>query len=571
MEQGSLLPSQDLKSGAGTDQAFALDYPETELVFGLVYAVGTDYKPVLDFLKDQIKLGGYAVSELHISDWFPESAERLGLPLEVAAEPEIARIVSNIEAGNKIRSATERPDVFALLAAAKISSARSVDANDNPIAQNRTAHLLASLKRPEEVESLRKIYGPGFFLIGIFSDEAERITYLTDRKGLDLPDATKLVDRDQREKEVASGQRTRDTFELADVFVELANRQYEQGLRRFLKLVFGDPNSTPTGDEHSMFLAYAASLRSGDLARQVGAALACAEGDVIALGCNDVPAPGGGLYSYDDGELDQRDYRLKKDHNDARKEEIIDDVIRAFQKEFLPKSNEEDLLEKARPILRKTLVAEVTEYGRSVHAEMDALIAAGRNGVSFRNATLYTTTFPCHTCTRHIIAAGVKRVVYIEPYPKSLAPKLHEDAIRLIRYAEDKDFRIPFEPFVGIGPRRFFDLFSLKLSSGNVIERKIDGKMVDWDYRRDARPRVPMPPTSYLEREELIQKTLNAVFIEAKRKIEDDATTTRTASEERSGVLEPTGADSYTARKLAKVEDRGASRADVRASGEPPR
>ena len=33
--------------------------------------------------------------------------------------------------------------------------------------------------------------------------------------------------------------------------------------------------------------------------------------------------------------------------------------------------------------------------------------------------------------------------------------------------------RRPFEPFVGIGPRRFFDLFSLKLSAGYRVERKV--------------------------------------------------------------------------------------------------
>src|SRR5439155_1666509 len=152
------------------------------------------------------------------------------------------------------------------------------------------------------------------------------------------------------------------------------------------------------------------------------------------------------------------------------------------------------------------------EFGRSVHAEMDAIIAAGRTGVSFRDATLYTTTFPCHTCTRHIIDAGVKRVLYIEPYPKSLAKELHDDAIRLSRVAPSGDKRSPFEPFLGIGPRRFFDLFSLKLSSGYAIERKQDGSKVDWNLRTDAKPRVPMPPTSYLEREQLISRTLVSVF-----------------------------------------------------------
>jgi deoxycytidylate deaminase len=552
--QSSLLPASN-GAAADRDTRFVLDYPEAELVFGLVFAVGTDYKPVLSYLEDHIKLSGYAAHSLRISDWFGESAERLGLHHELPEAPEYDRIATRIDAGNKIRAKTNRADIFALIAASKIYSTRELDVDKNPVAHKRRAHILVSLKRPEEVESLRKIYGPGFFLIGIFADEGERIEFLTNRKGLERKKAENLIDIDQKQTAEEYGQRTRNTFQMADLFVGVANKGYEKGLQRFLRLVFGDPFTTPSRDEHSMFLAYAASLRSGDLARQVGAALACAAGDVISLGCNDVPAPGGGLYCADDGEDDARDHKRKKDSNDARKEEIIDDIILAFSKKFLPDRNPEEILKEARPILSETLVSDVTEFGRAVHAEMDALTAAGRNGVSFRNATLYTTTFPCHTCTRHIIAAGVKRVVYIEPYPKSLAKELHSDAIRISGEEAKDDRRIPFEPFLGIGPRRFFDLFSLKLSSGYVIERKSNGKMVEWEQRRDSKPRVPMSPTSYLEREQLIQTTLNSVF-SIRRDEQRDAKTTSIAGQERGRVLDAPGGDGPPGRKVARMEDR---------------
>jgi hypothetical protein len=133
--------------------------------------------------------------------------------------------------------------------------------------------------------------------------------------------------------------------------------------------------------------------------------------------------------------------------------------------------------------------------------------------------------------------------------------ELHKDAIR-IGADGAKDDRIPFEPFLGIGPRRFFDLFSLKLSSGNAIERKNKGgPMAEWDFR-SGRPRVPMPPTSYLEREQLISKTLNEIFppIEELK----DAERKGTSGQERLRVLEGSGEDGQTRRKLAGVEDRRA-------------
>jgi deoxycytidylate deaminase len=158
--------------------------------------------------------------------------------------------------------------------------------------------------------------------------------------------------------------------------------------------------------------------------------------------------------------------------------------------------------------LRNTKIFEITEYGRAVHAEMDALLNCASAGVSPRAGTLFTTAFPCHNCTRHIIAAGISRVVYIEPYPKSRAVDLHGDAIRLGKNEDRRkrgsvgsESKIPFVPFVGIGPRRFFDLFSMDLSSGYALERKNEGAKANWGVTRNLGPRTPMLPASYLDRE----------------------------------------------------------------------
>jgi hypothetical protein len=45
------------------------------------------------------------------------------------------------------------------------------------------AHVIRSLKNPGEVQALRRIYGPGFFLIGVVASEEKRSAYLRDRKG----------------------------------------------------------------------------------------------------------------------------------------------------------------------------------------------------------------------------------------------------------------------------------------------------------------------------------------------------------------------------------------------------
>ena len=52
--------------------------------------------------------------------------------------------------------------------------------------------------------------------------------------------------------------------------------------------------------EYAMFMAYAASLRSAELGRQVGAVILSQQGEFISVGANEVPCGGGGLYWSDD-------------------------------------------------------------------------------------------------------------------------------------------------------------------------------------------------------------------------------------------------------------------------------
>ncbi|WP_238258263.1 deaminase [Methylobacterium gnaphalii] len=88
---------------------------------------------------------------------------------------------------------------------------------------------------------------------------------------------------------------------------------------------------------------------------------------------------------------------------------------------------------------------------------MSAICDAARNGSSIKNSTLYCTTFPCHLCAKHIVASGVTNVVYLEPYPKSYAERLHSDSISVDGSSDPN--KVEFKPFIGISPFRYRDLF----------------------------------------------------------------------------------------------------------------
>lgn len=63
-----------------------------------------------------------------------------------------------------------------------------------------------------------------------------------------------------------------------------------------------------------------------------------------------------------------------------------------------------------------------------LHAEANAITKLARSNNNSDNATLYVTAAPCIECSKLIIQAGIKRVVYAEKYRL-------EDGINLLKKA----------------------------------------------------------------------------------------------------------------------------------------
>lgn len=75
-----------------------------------------------------------------------------------------------------------------------------------------------------------------------------------------------------------------------------------------------------------------------------------------------------------------------------------------------------------------------------------------------------------------------------------------------------------FKPFVGVGPRRFFDLFSMRLGSGYALKRKDStGHIIQWNAEA-ARLRLQMLPVSYLDLELIASAMFNRVRESEKEK-----------------------------------------------------
>ena len=199
---------------------------------------------------------------------------------------------------------------------------------------------------------------------------------------------------------------------------------------------------------------------------------------------NEVPMRGGGFYW--DGSSNSPDARdqwlIAYGPNDDRalaiKKDVLSELLEVFKREEWFKDS---IASVQTPMLLKKLISEgllmgtqilnIGEFQRQVHAEMAALIDAARRGVAVDGQTMFVTTFPCHNCAKHIISAGIRQVVYLEPYPKSRADLLHKEEIDLeSKVAADesqKDVqlknvpKVVFSPYTGVAPRRYRQLFSM--------------------------------------------------------------------------------------------------------------
>lgn len=75
------------------------------------------------------------------------------------------------------------------------------------------------------------------------------------------------------------------------------------------------------------------------------------------------------------------------------------------------------------------------EICRAVHAEQNAIISAAIKGVSIKGGTLYVNTYPCSICTRMLINAEIKRIVYDSDYSDPLSKEmLEESKIEVVKY-----------------------------------------------------------------------------------------------------------------------------------------
>ncbi|HTU70376.1 MAG TPA: deaminase [Candidatus Baltobacteraceae bacterium] len=496
------------------------DSSRRELVFGVVVPLGVDKDIIEKSLRKALSLANYKLTRIKISEWLEQFSESAS---EIAEATVIERKRLLMDAGDHVRERwseftnSTRGDAAALAAIAAIQKERDKTNRKNKInlvgdehyatvPLDSRAYFIDSLKHPDELERLRRVYGPAFISIGVYAPIISRLASLeldavSDSERAMIPD---LMRRDENADE-SLGQKVGDAFFATDYIIDATDDPTDvlKNLERLVHLIFGDAFLTPSRNELGMFLARAAQVRSGSMARQIGAAILRSDGSAVSVGTNEVAKPmiGGQYWPPDDSLYSGRDMVYKnsdgkiRDTSDAFRELMVRDILDRLAKagaltnelaNIDSSKRVEKLFYDADGPLRKAKVRENIDYVRAVHAEASALLDCARHGVAVQGTTMYTTTFPCHECAKHIVDAGISEVVYLEPYPKSGTSLLYRDSVSVDPPGKEKGIRVPFRTFVGVAPPRYLEFFSI------ASNRRKDsrGNKLSFDIRTES-PSLP--------------------------------------------------------------------------------
>lgn len=494
----------DLSSAPKSSETIAKTHT-TELVIALCGPIGSPLHEVAAQLATMLtNTFDYEIcKQIRMSALISEYAIKVNG--HIPDGPAFEKIQAQINVGNELR-ARYNASVLAELAVNKIRLDREITKNETGATSyvpRRVCHIIDSVKNQDELDLLRMVYREMLYVVGVFSPLNQREANLI-LKGLDAAQVYKLIDRDSGE-ESETGQTVRDTFPQSDFFLQMdsgTDSQIESQAGRFLNLILGTKIITPTPNESAMYAAAAAAANSACLSRQVGAAVTTSEGEVISTGWNDVPRYGGGLYLSDaynpPADRDHRCWNLHggKCFNDEEKSLFADQLMEALN-QFITVDKKE---EARKAILSFSKLRGLIEFSRSIHAEMHAILNAGKlSGARITKGKLFVTTYPCHSCARHIVAAGITEVYYIEPYRKSLAIKLHGDSISE-RMSDTQKVRLL--PFDGVAPGRYLDFFKVQPNT-----RKAEGLMIRISPNI-ARPRLMKSMQAFPELEGLVVQSL---------------------------------------------------------------
>ncbi|WP_395452724.1 hypothetical protein [Acidovorax delafieldii] len=294
---------------------------------------------------------------------------------------------------------------------------------------SKTFIVIDALRSPLEAIFFQDRYS-SFFLVAISAPEKDRIGRLHRLRysGDDIASIDKIeyTPHDLDEPDFYSVQDIQACLQRSDLYIsnpdvtskvneyqDLANQ-----LIRFTSLIRRPGIVTPSAIERCMQMAYTAKLNSGCISRQVGAVVTDENYSVRSVGWNDAPhgqvpcnlrnrddlLAGKDSEAYSEFEKTDSDYLGHFTTSTVRFSSIPSkgqNNAFCFKSEFNSFKGEKNQV-----------------HTRSLHAEENAFLQISKYGLaSIAGGTLFTTASPCELCAKKAYQLGIKKIIYIDPYP----------------------------------------------------------------------------------------------------------------------------------------------------------
>lgn len=343
--------------------------------------------------------------------------------------------------------------------------------------------VIECFRNPYEVEYFRYRYYE-FYLFSVFAKRSERegrenFSGLRDKR-----------DRGEENKpEEIYKQNVSRCVYLSDIAINNNSFKIEfyRKLMNYYAIILRPGCITPSSQETFMNQAYSLSLRSGCISRQVGAVIIGKNGYVIGAGWNDVgegqigcgfrqvtdiksltndilatnPSSDESFRRYISKERKLEDsFCFKDEYSLYELRKKLSKFMRERKKAFRKIGTREEQRKLIQEWLEKDIKIKRLEYCRALHAEENAILQTSKiGGMGVKDGTIYTTAFPCELCAKKIYQAGIKEIIYTEPYPESISKEVFlKDGIKMVKLTQ----------FEGVKSHSYYRLYKASMDKKEI-------------------------------------------------------------------------------------------------------
>jgi dCMP deaminase len=287
--------------------------------------------------------------------------------------------------------------------------------------------VIDAVRNPFEAFYFKDRYS-AFYLISVNTEDETRKSRLFNKLNknqseIDAIDKKEYKNKLTKEK-IFISQNIPKCIEISDIHLTNPTRNeadcsfLTQQLFRYLALIIHPGLVTPTPIERCMQIAYSAKLNSGCISRQVGAVITDANYSIKAVGWNDTAAgqvpcllrSAENLLKHDDVEAFS-DY----ENNDKKFREAMKSKYQKIDNQKLDGRNLSYCFKDVQNFIEEK---DNQVHTRSLHAEENAFLQITKyGGEGIEGGILFTTASPCELCSKKAYQLGIKKVIYIDPYP----------------------------------------------------------------------------------------------------------------------------------------------------------